>query len=54
MIGEQKSEPDIYQPVQKLTQVNAQQMVHIGDYLMQDTSCVKSADVYAIWLNRLE
>ncbi|PCJ86467.1 MAG: hypothetical protein COA54_08530 [Thiotrichaceae bacterium] len=54
MIGKQKSEPDIYQQVQKLTQVDAQQMVHIGDHPLQDVSGAKSAGVYAIWLNRLQ
>ncbi len=51
-IGKQKSEPDIYQQVQKLTQVTAQQMVHIGDHPLQDVSGAKSAGVFAIWLNR--
>jgi len=51
-VGKKKSEPDIYQQVQRLTQVDAQQMVHIGDHPLQDVSGAKSAGVYAIWLNR--
>ena len=51
-VGKQKSEPDIYLQVQKLAQVSAQQMVHIGDHPLQDVSGAKSAGVHAIWLNR--
>jgi len=51
-VGKQKSEPDIYRHVQKLTQVDARQMVHIGDHPLQDVSGAKSAGVFAIWLNR--
>ena len=51
-VGKQKSEPDIYLQVQKLTQVKVQQMVHIGDHPLQDVSGAKSAGVHAIWLNR--
>jgi len=53
-VGKQKSEPDIYLQVQKLTQVDAEQMVHIGDHPLQDVSGAKSAGVHAIWLNRLQ
>jgi len=51
-VGKQKSEPDIYRHVQKLTQVDARQMVHIGDHPLQDVSGAKLAGVFAIWLNR--
>jgi HAD superfamily hydrolase (TIGR01549 family) len=52
MIGKMKSEPDIYQQVQKLTNVQACQMVHIGDDPVNDISGAKSAGALAIWLNR--
>ncbi len=51
-VGKLKSEPDIYWQVQKMANVNAQQMVHIGDDPINDVSGAKSAGVYAIWLNR--
>ena len=51
-VGKQKSEPDIYRQVQKLTQVDASQMVHIGDSPAQDISGAKLAGAHAIWLNR--
>jgi len=51
-IGKLKSEPDIYWQVQKRTNINARQMVHIGDHPLQDVSGAKSAGVFAIWLNR--
>lgn len=51
-VGKMKSEPDIYQQVQKLANIDAGQMVHIGDDPVHDVSGAKSAGVYAIWLNR--
>lgn len=51
-VGKLKSEPDIYKQVQKLANINAQQMVHIGDDPVNDISGAKSAGVFAIWLNR--
>ena len=52
MIGKMKSEPDIYQQVQKLTNVQACQMVHIGDDPVNDISGAKLAGALAIRLNR--
>ena len=51
-VGKLKSEPDIYQRVQKMTNIHAQQMVHIGDDPVHDVSGAKSAGIAAIWLNR--
>lgn len=51
-IGKLKSEPDIYHQVLKLTHIEAQQMVHIGDDPLHDIRSAKSAGVFAIWLNR--
>jgi HAD superfamily hydrolase (TIGR01549 family) len=51
-VGKRKSEPDIYRQVLKLANIDAPQMVHIGDDPMQDISGAKSAGVFAIWLNR--
>jgi putative hydrolase of the HAD superfamily len=51
-VGKLKSEPDIYRQVQKLTDIEAQQMVHIGDDPLHDVSGAKAAGAYAIWLNR--
>jgi putative hydrolase of the HAD superfamily len=51
-VGKLKSEPDIYWQVQKLTNVNVQQMVHIGDDPVNDVAGAKLAGVFAIWLNR--
>ena len=51
-IGKLKSEPDIYQRVQELAQIDAQQMVHIGDDPVNDVSGAKQAGVFAVWLNR--
>lgn len=51
-VGKLKSEPDIYRQVQKLTDIEAQQMVHIGDDPLHDISGAKAAGAYAIWLNR--
>ena len=51
-VGKLKSEPDIYWHAQKMTNINAQQMVHIGDDPINDISGAKSAGVFAIWLNR--
>ena len=51
-VGKLKSEPDIYRQVQKLANIEARQMVHIGDHPLQDISGAKSAGVFAIWINR--
>lgn len=51
-VGKLKSEPDIYWQVQKLTNIRAQQMVHIGDDPVNDISGAKKAGAFAIWLNR--
>lgn len=51
-VGKLKSEPDIYRQVQKLTNIEAQQMVHIGDDPLHDITGAKAAGAYAIWLNR--
>jgi putative hydrolase of the HAD superfamily len=51
-VGKLKSEPDIYQQVQKLTNIEARQMVHIGDDPLHDVTGAKAADVHAVWLNR--
>jgi len=51
-VGKLKSEPDIYHEIQKLTDIEAQQMVHIGDDPLHDVSGAKAAGAYAIWLNR--
>ena len=51
-VGKLKSEPDIYRQVQKLANIEARQMVHIGDHPLQDISGAKSAGVFAVWLNR--
>jgi len=51
-VGKLKSEPDIYQRLQQLANIDASQMVHIGDDPVNDVSGAKSAGVYAIWLNR--
>jgi len=51
-VGKLKSEPDIYWQVQKLANIDAQQMVHIGDDPVNDVSGAKLAGVSAIWLNR--
>jgi len=47
-----KSEPDIYRRVQELTNIEARQMVHIGDDPENDVLGAKLAGAYAIWLNR--
>ncbi len=51
-VGKMKSEPDIYQQTQRLANIEAHQMVHIGDDPINDVSGAKSAGVYAVWLNR--
>lgn len=50
--GKLKSEPDIYRQVQKLANIKAQHMVHIGDDPVNDISGAKLAGVFAVWLNR--
>ena len=51
-VGKLKSEPDIYREIQKLTEIDAHQMVHVGDDPQHDVSGAKAAGAYAIWLNR--
>ena len=51
-VGRLKSEPDIYREIQQLTDIEAHQMVHIGDDPQHDVSGAKAAGAYAIWLNR--
>ncbi len=52
MVGKLKSEPDIYRQLHKLANIEAKQMIHIGDDPRNDVAGAKSAGVYAIWLNR--
>jgi putative hydrolase of the HAD superfamily len=52
IIGKLKSEPDIYWQAQRQANINAQQMLHIGDDPLQDVAGAKSAGAKAIWLNR--
>ena len=52
MVGKMKPEPDIYLQVLKLTDIQAYQMIHIGDDPVNDISGAKSAGALAIWLNR--
>ncbi len=51
-VGKLKSEPDIYQQVQARVNIDAWQMVHIGDDPLNDVTGAKLAGAYAIWLNR--
>lgn len=51
-VGKLKSEPEIYRQVQKRANIEARQMVHVGDHPLQDISGAKNAGVFAIWLNR--
>ncbi len=51
-VGKMKSEPDIYRQIQHLANIDAQQMVHIGDDPLHDISGAKAAGVFAVWLNR--
>lgn len=51
-IGKLKSEPDIYWQAQRQANIDAQQMLHIGDDPLQDVAGAKSAGSKAIWLNR--
>ncbi|MBE9568836.1 MAG: HAD-IA family hydrolase [Proteobacteria bacterium] len=50
--GSLKAEPVIYQQLQKLADIEAHQMVHIGDDPLQDVAGAKAAGAFAIWLNR--
>ncbi|MDT8283137.1 MAG: HAD family hydrolase [Gammaproteobacteria bacterium] len=52
IVGRQKSEPDIYRQAQRQADINAQQMVHIGDDPLHDVAGAKAAGSNAIWLNR--
>jgi HAD superfamily hydrolase (TIGR01549 family) len=51
-VGKLKSEPDIYRQVQQLANIDAAQMVHVGDDPLNDVVGAQSAGVFAIWLNR--
>ena len=51
-VGKMKSEPEIYRQVQQRANIEAGQMVHIGDHPSQDVSGAQSAQVFAVWLNR--
>jgi len=51
-VGKLKSEPDIYRQVLKQANIEAPQMVHIGDHPLHDITGARSAGVFAIWLNR--
>jgi len=51
-IGKLKSEPDIYWQAQRQANIDAPQMLHIGDDPLQDVAGAKSAGSKAIWLNR--
>lgn len=51
-VGKLKSEPDIYRQAQRQANINAQQMVHIGDDPLHDVVGAKAAGSKAIWLNR--
>ena len=49
-VGKLKSEPDIYREIQRLTDIEARQMVHIGDDPQHDISGAKAAGAYAVWI----
>lgn len=51
-VGKKKSAPDIYWQVQKRANINAQQMLHVGDDPLQDVRGAKLAGVFSVWLNR--
>lgn len=51
-VGKMKSEPDIYRQIQYLANIDAPQMVHIGDDPLHDVSGAQAAGVFAVWLNR--
>jgi putative hydrolase of the HAD superfamily len=51
-VGKLKSEPEIYWQVQQLANIEARQMVHVGDDPVNDVAGAKSAGAFAIWLNR--
>lgn len=51
-VGKLKSEPEIYWQAQRQANIQAHQMLHIGDDPLQDVSGAKSAGAQAIWLNR--
>jgi putative hydrolase of the HAD superfamily len=51
-VGKLKSEPDIYWQAQRQANIDAQQMLHIGDDPLQDVAGAKLAGAKAIWLNR--
>lgn len=51
-VGKLKSEPEIYQQIQTLTDIKPHEMVHIGDDPINDIAGAKSAGCFTIWLNR--
>jgi len=53
-VGKLKSEPEIYQQIHTLTNIEPHEMVHIGDDPIHDVAGAKSAGCNTIWLNRDE
>ncbi len=51
-VGQSKSEPEIYRQVLQWGNIDAGQMLHIGDDPLNDVSGAKAAGVFAVWLNR--
>jgi len=51
-VGKSKSEPDIYQQVHTLANIEPHEMVHIGDDPINDIAGAKSAGCLTVWLNR--
>ncbi len=51
-VGKLKSEPEMYQQIHTLINIEPHEMVHIGDDPVNDIVGAKSAGCYAIWLNR--
>lgn len=51
-VGKSKSQPEIYQQVHTLTNIEPHEMVHIGDDPINDVAGAKSAGCFTVWLNR--
>lgn len=51
-VGKLKSEPEMYQQVHSLANIEPYEMVHIGDDPINDIAGAKLAGCLAIWLNR--
>ena len=51
-VGKLKSEPEIYQQIHTLANIEPHEMVHIGDDPINDIAGAKSAGCFTIWLNR--